>query len=137
MRRFVFNLMIALLPLRGWMGEAMATEMATMHLIAAQSINTPADVIFGTKIGVSPSSSSMSASAMPADCEVHANAALDSADASASAQTCADCQSCHAAGLVCTVQIISTITARNPAPDTLVSPFASAHLALGQKPPIL
>ena len=43
MRRFIFILMIALLPLRGWMGEAMATEMATTNLIATQATNTPAN----------------------------------------------------------------------------------------------
>jgi hypothetical protein len=34
MHRFIFIFMIALLPLRGWMGEAMATEMAAINLIA-------------------------------------------------------------------------------------------------------
>ena len=41
MRRIVFILMIALLPIRGWLGEAMATNMAAMNLIAPQAINTP------------------------------------------------------------------------------------------------
>ena len=40
MRRIVFILMIALLPIRGWLGEAMATNMAAMNLIAPQAINT-------------------------------------------------------------------------------------------------
>lgn len=143
MRRLVFILMIALLPLRGWMGEAMATEMATMHLIATQVINTPANANLDTKKGVSSSFSGMSASAMPADCEMHANATSDSsnasnaADASAAGQTCTNCQSCHAAGLVCTVHIISAITTHTPAPAAHVSLYASAKLALSQKPPIL
>ena len=140
MRRLIFILMIALLPLRGWMGEAMATEMATMHSIAAQAINTPAGPAFRTKTGVSSSFSSMSASAMPADCEMHAKAKSDSSnapDASASTQTCTDCQSCHAMGLVCTVQIISAIAAHSPTPLAHISLFASAKLALSQKPPIL
>jgi hypothetical protein len=135
MRRFIFILMIALLPLRGWMGEAMATQMATTNLIASQAINTPAGAAFDTKTGTSPLLSSMSA--MPAGCEMHANAALDSADASAPTKTCTDCQSCHAAGLLCTVHIISGITTHNPAPAAHVSLFVSANLALGQKPPIL
>lgn len=140
MRRLIFVLMIALLPLRGWMGEAMATEMATMHLIAGQAINTPANANFGTKTAASASFSSMSASAMPADCEMHANAASEASgasDASASNQTCTDCQSCHAAGLVTSVQITSAVTLHNPAPVAHVSLFVSANLALGQKPPIL
>ncbi len=140
MRRFIFILMIALLPLRGWMGEAMATEMATMHLIAVQATNTPADATFNATTEDFSSVSSISASAMPADCEMHAKAVSDASeasDASASNQSCTHCQSCHAAGLVCAVQIISAVTTHNPAPAAHVSLYASAKLALSQKPPIL
>ena len=142
MRRLVFILMIALLPLRGWMGEAMATEMATMHLIAAQSINTPATAEFVTKNSTNGMSSHLEASAdaalpstaMPADCEMHAKSASDSTP---SKLQCSHCQACHAVGLACTVQIISASNSHNPAPAAHVSLFASAPLALSQKPPIL
>ena len=142
MRRFIFILMIALLPLRGWMGEAMATEMATMHLIATQAINTPATAKFGTKNGMNGMSGHSEASvdatlpstAMPADCEMHAKSASDSTP---SKQLCSHCQACHAVGLAATVQIISPSSLHTPAPAEHVSLFASAPLALSQKPPIL
>ena len=132
MRRIVFILMIALLPLRGWMGEAMATEMATMHLIATQAINTPAIAKFGTENGIS--SPLETSAAMPADCDMHAKSAPDTPP---SKQLCSHCQACHAVGLACTVQIISTHTPHYAAPTAHVSLFASAPLALSQKPPIL
>ena len=148
MRRLIFVLMIALLPLRGWMGEAMATEMATMHLIAVQAINTPATAKFGTKNDVlshleAVADTAMPSTAMSADCEMHAMSKTTSAvDASAfdtppSKELCSHCQACHAVGLADTVQTISASTTHNPAPSAHVNRFASAALALSQKPPIL
>ena len=138
MRRFIFILMIALLPLRGWVGEAMATEMATMHLVATQAINTPATAIFGIKNDVSTdltasTDAATPSSAMPADCEMHAGSTADTP----AKQLCSHCQACHAVGLACAVQIISTSTSHNPAPAARVSLFSSAALAFSQKPPIL
>ena len=134
MRRLIFILMIALLPLRGWMGEAMATEMAAMHLIASQAIHTPASVIFSLENKVSQAKSTQ----IPADCDLHAAAqAGDSGNDLASDHACTHCQACHAAGLVSTVQMNSVSTTNNPAPHAHVSLFASANIALSQKPPIL
>lgn len=139
MRRLIFILMIALLPLRGWMGEAMATEMATMNLIATKSMNTPAIVKLSTPNGelnhleTAADTSTLSA-AMPADCEMHA---MSTSAATPSKQLCSHCQACHAVGLADTVQIISASAAHNPAPTAHVSQFASAPQALSQKPPIL
>ena len=82
MRRFIFTLMIALLPLRGWMGEAMATEMATMHLIATQVTNTPVIVKFDDTNGILGTLEASANTATPsvgmsADCEIHAKSAPD------------------------------------------------------------
>lgn len=134
MRRLIFILMIALLPLRGWMGEAMATEMAAMHLIANKTANTPASAIFNAENSVHPSFAIPASSALPADCEVHADMAPDT---SKSNQSCTHCQACHAAGLVSTVQINSGQTTHNPSPHAHASLFTSANIALSQKPPIL
>jgi hypothetical protein len=139
MRRLVFILMIALLPLRGWMAEAMATEMATMHLIATQSIDTPAIAKFGIKNDIpssltTPAVTTAPSAAMPADCDMHAKSAPDTPP---SKQVCSHCQACHTLGLTCTAQIISTHTPHYAAPSAHVSLFASAQLALSQKPPIL
>ena len=139
MRRFVFILMIFLLPLRGWMGEAMATEMATMHFVAVQATNTLAAVKFYNENGnfnalEASSNVATPAVAMSADCEMHAKSAPNTPT---SKQLCSHCQACHAVGLSGTVQIISIAAVHNPMPTAYISLFASAPYALSQKPPIL
>ena len=129
MRRFIFIFMIALLPLRGWMGEAMATTMAANEIainkIAIEAINTPATGELSSKLS-------------PPDCHMFdAKQPLDSNDESTSNQVCSHCQACHATGLVNTVKIISCASFHFAQPAAFNSPFASANLALGQKPPIL
>jgi hypothetical protein len=121
MRRFIFILMIALLPLRGWMGEAMATEMATMNLIAAQAINTPA-------------TADLTDSNSMVDCDMHKTKTADNKPAKV---LCTHCQACHATGLISTVQITSFDKVRYAQPLAQASQFASASIAHSQKPPIL
>jgi cytochrome c553 len=121
MRRFIFILMIALLPLRGWMGEAMATEMAAINFIAIQKINTPASVDLPT--GKSTS-----------DCDMHKSKITDSKTTKSS---CTHCQACHATGLVSTVQITSFNQVQYAQPQAQASQFVNVNLALTQKPPIL
>ena len=126
MRRFIFILMILLLPLRGWMGEAMATTMAvdeiTINLIAAKAINTPATVDAPLKNDMS-------------NCDMHK---LVPEDDSSSQSSCTACQACNSAGtLTSTVQTISIVKVHNEQPQAFASQFASASVALGQKPPIL
>ena len=121
MRRFIFILMIALLPLRGWMGEAMATEMATMNLIATQAINTPAT----TKLS---DESSMH------DCDMHQTKTVDNKPAKS---LCNHCQACHATGLISTIQIHSFDKVQYAQPLAQTSQFTSASVAHSQKPPIL
>ena len=127
MHRFIFVLMIALLPLRGWMGEAMATEMAAINFIATQTINTPTNTDLVAENGMS-------------DCDLHksktANNTSDTTNTTAKS-SCTHCQACHATGLVSTVQIISTDKVHYAQPLAQVSQYASASIALNQKPPIL
>ena len=124
MRRFIFILMIALLPLHGWMGEAMATEMAAMHLIATQAINTQATDDLSSKNEMNTM----------ANCDMHKTQAAEQTSAES---TCTDCQACHATGWLNTVQIISLDEVRYAQPLTPSRQYASANLALSQKPPIL
>jgi mono/diheme cytochrome c family protein len=123
-RRFIFILMIALLPLRGWMGEAMATEMAAINIIANQAANTLASVDL-------TSAKSMS------DCDMHKSKTSDSTVKTTAKPSCTHCQACHAAGMVGTVQITSFDTIRYAPPLAQASQFASASIAHSQKPPIL
>jgi hypothetical protein len=124
MRRFIFILMIALLPLRGWMGEALATEMSAMYLIANQATNTPAKADIGKNTSMS-------------DCDMHKAANPHTTGTSETKSTCTHCQACHATGLVSTVQIVSIEQVQYAPPLAQNSQFASANIAHSQKPPIL
>jgi cytochrome c553 len=124
MRRFIFILMIALLPLRGWMGEAMATEMAAMYLIADQATNTPATADIDKN------------TSMP-DCDMHKAAKANTTETSETKSTCTHCQACHATGLVSTVQIANFDQVQYAPPLAQNTQFASANIAHSQKPPIL
>ena len=138
MSRFIFILMIALLPLRGWMGEAMATTMAANQIsvnkismiqiatnnIAKKPTNTPATDEFTQKNGL-------------ADCDMHKLQKLNvSGEESSANPSCTHCQACHATGLVNTVKINSITSAHSAQPLAFSSQYASASIALGQKPPI-
>jgi hypothetical protein len=120
-RYFILILMIVLLPLRGWMGEAMATEMAAMNLVASLAINTPTSIDL-------PIEKNMS------DCDVHKTAKIES---SSTKSTCTHCQACHSTGLISTVQITSFDQVQYAQPLAQASQFASASIAHSQKPPIL
>ncbi len=134
MRRLFFILMIALLPLRGWAGEAMATQMAihaaqnnAKNLIVNNSINTLSTAISSFKTP---------------DCEIHASAPAEKANAATdvtedSSHTCTHCQACHAVGITNLALNRASYSAVNALPEVQIKRFASADLALRQKPPIL
>ena len=124
MRRFIFILMILLLPLRGWMGEAMATEMATMNIVAVQATNTLATVIYPLKMACQTATCTKLLSS-------------NKAESSDTKSTCTHCQACHATGLVNTVQITSFDQVQYAQPLAQASQFVSANIAHSQKPPIL
>lgn len=153
MRRFIFILMIALLPLRSWAGEAMATQMASMqlkqaqfshlntskiatNLIATKAYNTPSTVVF---IHQNSTSSKTMPSGMSADCALRMspNAELDTETANeAPDSVCVDCHACHTIALAEPVHILSTPTFSFAFERSATSSFASADLLLSQKPPI-
>lgn len=130
MRRFIFILMIALLPLRSLVGEAMATEMTAMNLIATESTNTPATPIITHEIAMADTVFTN----MSADCEMHTG--VQDSDASVD-HACTHCQACHAVGLTSLVHNLSTSTPVCALPHAGVKLFASADRQLSQKPPIL
>lgn len=124
MRRWFVLLLIALLPLRGWVGEAMAGEMLGQHVAAAAATQA------------------QQAQAHSHDCMGHQAAADLGGEqetvqsASGDCPTCASCQ-------VCSSVVLSVDAARLPAAafgNTLVprmgTRFASAEPAPAFKPPI-
>lgn len=136
-RHIVLALMIALLPLRGWVGDAMAGQMLQQQFSA---INSEASHIDSTR-----GSASFDAYLAPhgQDCEGHmgARAPMDhSANmgdmAANDCATCPSCQVCH--GFMLVMPLPATLLTAHPqtAPAVRGETFASAEATQGFKPPI-
>lgn len=140
MRFFVIAFMIALLPVRGWLGDAMAADMLRATLaqneIATENI---ADSAYSSRAG-SHFSSENSTSQMPAghaDCAGHEPA--DNADDTgmdAHCSTCTVCQTCHTVALSPVMASLSAAPHPHALPASLQPRYASAERALFIKPPI-
>lgn len=143
MRTLLLALMIALLPLRGWLGDAMAVEMVKHSLPVAAS-----------------ASASMATAAAEAHCheameagdhggmDMQMSAGTDMPDSSAHAThdsagadhqgcgTCTACQVCHTVALGGMPLVDTVHSAPQAPPAAHASRFASAEPAQGLKPPI-
>lgn len=144
MRHLLLALMIALLPLRGWVGDAMATQMAAAHvqhgqLASAEQSATKTIAASAHHMGAEGHSgheeTSPEATMAMHDC---AGNTSDSSTPTndAGCESCAACQACHTVALSLATSDQSPVfkgrSLLRPAPDQ----FASADAALGQKPPI-
>ena len=134
MRHLILAFMIVLLPLRGWTGDAMATQMASAA-VAIESVAAHAQKISATAT-IGPQSQ-----VMP-DCHEAVSSQPDTGKTASHETgndhcgTCLACQACHTVAL---------LPALLEVPAGWVSPqlrparsaFTSAAAALGQKPPIV
>ncbi len=148
MRIFLFALMIALLPLRGFAGDVMATEMAIVMVGQMQAHR--ADAI-----------ENIAAHADHAGASGHFDAHHEAAAAQEAAMTgnacaghvaaeqchssdshgdthgsCQACQACHTIALSMAFNPVQPVFASSTLPHLAAAQFASAEAALGQKPPI-
>lgn len=140
MRTLLLALMIALLPIRGWLGDAMAVEMVRHSLPAASLVAQEA----------SPASV-----AADAHCHEAMGAADDSGmdtmahhhdDGNSSGNdhgtdhqgcgTCTACQVCHTVALGGMPLVDIAHSAPQAPPAAHAARFASAEPVLGLKPPI-
>ena len=114
-RLLVVLLLIALLPLRAWAGDAMAVEMALM----AQAVQATPTAAHG-------------------DCHEHSAAAQPSQSTPAmdNCNHCAACQACFSVALEPVLAQGLLLAGAAGVPVLTLHPYASADLALGQKPPI-
>lgn len=130
MRHFVLVLMIALLPLRGWVGDAMAMELAPSRM-AAHALPT-------AEPAQGPHHGAMAAAGMaaPADCPGHAAAQDETQPKAADCNTCTACQSCHAVALTPSFPHLAPAPLPANRPLAAAHHFASAERAPGFKPPI-
>lgn len=125
MRHIVLALMIVLLPLRGWVSDAMATEMAS---------GGTSHVQMGANAMANHSHPPMVIETAP-DCAGH-SAGAGAAETDARCATCAACQVCHTVALPYATTPSSAVSARPALSCPPAVKFASALVALGQKPPI-
>ncbi len=137
MRHLFLIIMIALLPLRGWVSDAMATGMVTaqvQQMVATNTVATSARAA-GVKAHHDAEIVVTGASQAPSDCSGHASGGDDHAD-DTHCSTCSVCQACHTVALSPAAAEVTTAFNPRTLPHAVVAPFASAEAALGQKPPI-
>jgi len=146
-RTLFLAFMIILLPLRGWIGDAMATQMAThatmqtplpaviqqQHApesIAARAHRSGADAHFDAPF-ISETTS------IKIDCADHMKSDGSKPVATSPCGSCAMCQACNtvAMGITQPGFTIASLSPEVPAAVTALR-FASADRALGLKPPI-
>ncbi len=123
MRRFLLALMIALLPLRGWVGDVMAMEQVSSTHAGAQATGS------ATHDGhdVQP-------------CHGHADVPLATSiqhdDNYGDCAGCVACQICHSVALTGLVPLASTAAQTSAPPQARTLAHASAERVRGFKPPI-
>jgi hypothetical protein len=135
MRHLLFAVLIALLPLRGWVGDAMATQMAAGKIqhqtaqVAAEAGHLHEDVEMAH---------TGHATETPAlhDCAEQAADGGNSHAADGHCETCAACQACHTVALTPAPLDLPSYFSASTLPLPAADPFASADAALRQKPPI-
>ena len=135
MRRLLFILLIALLPLRGWVGDAMAIGMAAQQVRMA-SISAALDAHAPLEETHGHQAANTDTDAVYAN-ECHgATGGATSHSADSDCESCAVCQACHTVALSSAASDALARLAPAVPPQTVVAQFASAEAALGQKPPI-
>lgn len=131
MRLFVIALMLLMLPLRGWMGDAMAIGMlgtAGMQSLAAQA--APAD--HKASGAAHEDCAGLSMAFAPAG----APGAEGTQGSMTDCESCAVCQACNMVAFAALSGAVQTIALPRFSPLGLQPHFASAHLRRGVKPPI-
>ncbi len=148
MRRFLFVLLVLVLPLRGWIGDAMAVQMAfsgSAHSTAAAEASHSGDHAhahddhaIGHRIG----SGSVHDHAAPGDklagaggCDGHVGDDAIAAGNTDHCGTCAMCQTCHTVAVLNVLAVPEYGPVRLAAPQLAAQGFISAERALALKPP--
>ena len=130
MRHFFLIIMIVLMPLRGWAGDVMGMKMATQQMVVASKAAHSADFLSSKSEPSTPT-----AAVSHADCKGQMPEISDmSADDHCS--TCTACQACFSAALVVPMTVLTFHSVAHSVPVNRGTSFASADIALGQKPPI-
>ena len=139
MRHLFLIIMIALLPLRGWVSDAMATGMAATEVQSKQQIaikieaNNADDA--AAKANFDLETMTTETGLIAADCSDHAfGTHLHTADAHC--DSCSACQACHTVALSPAAAEASAVFNLGTLPRAAAAQFASAEAVLGEKTPI-
>jgi hypothetical protein len=137
MRQLFLIILIALLPLRGWISDAMATGMMAGQMQQQTATKNAAAHAHGTGDTAHFDTEKVAAQAHPgtSDCAGHASGAEPHA-AEAHCESCSACQACHTLALSPVAADMTVVANLSPPPRVAVAQFSSAETALHQKPPI-
>jgi hypothetical protein len=134
LRHLMLALLIVLLPLRGWMGDAMALEMLSQTLNTSKSIATAPDSAWAT------SHFDQSIPHTSAPCHDEADSGADTAALSVPGESCHHCNACEVCNLTAAMQT-TALAALVPVAQQAVAAhgwrFASASTRSHLKPPII
>lgn len=141
MRVLLIVLMMALAPLRGWTGDAMAITMVSQQ-ISTVSHARPASI----QVAGAESTAEDAARESHTDCLGHgapAEVAVaphgdDASDDTSALQcpTCSFCQACSSPGLAVVATLVEPVRVVHGVPQSAGTLFTSAERAPGFKPPI-
>lgn len=135
-RQLFFALMIVMLPLRGWVGDAMALQMAPVG--STQSIAIVQDMGAAHQDDASAAAHPHAQPAPPSvahgDCTDHD--ASDDLTLDTHCQTCTVCQACHIVAITLPPMDVASFATISLPPQSAAGRFASADRALSLKPPI-
>lgn len=134
MRHLILAIMIVLLPLRGWVGDAMATQMAADSASSTSQHHQVATEVIAAHAhdtGAAGHFDHENALQTAHDC------AVQTADtASGHCGSCQICQVCHTVALSPPTAGLNMTFDAPLLPPTSATLFTSAQAALGKKPPI-
>jgi hypothetical protein len=147
MRFFVLALLMVLLPLRGWTGDAMATDMAVsaaaqqMHQTTNAAAKADSHQGHQSREGHSNHADHETlteVTASTAGCLIHADCdqTHHAGHSAGDCESCSACQACHNVPLLVDSDELKQRLNSLWTPTEAVDPFASADAAHDQKPPI-
>ena len=136
MRLLLVAIMIVLLPVRGWVGDVMATRMAAPVALqqATGASTTGTHVHAATDAAHDHSAQPVAALPATSDCADHAGAG--SLSENSACKSCVVCQVCNTVALELSTAYFSGHLLALWVPPSAAPRFASADRALGLKPPI-
>jgi hypothetical protein len=133
-RRWLLLLIVLTLPLRGWMGDAMAAQ-ALQHAAGPQAHVHAVEHAAPAAAAHDCAGHGHSASAQVQAAQPAPDSA--SADANADCPTCAHCQACSSVALTPASSCPAATVFSQPPPQTAQAAYASAEPAHFFKPPRL